>query len=293
MKSNIPTFYLFGEPHRHVEASFVHVESLDDRSRPNEWTIIPHAHAELMHLFYVSRGGGTVHADTNRLHCHAPCLILIPAGVVHGFDWMVDTEGHVVTLATRRLSDLGQLSRERALLPSTPEVIVLTSDDRIRIEGHITDLMRELSWAQVGHEAALQAALLAIFVIVLRQRRATPASGGPDGRYRSLVARLRQRIEDRFRLRETVASHAAALGTSETALRIACMRVAGISPAAMLNQRALLEAKRALLFSDLSVSEIAFSLGFEDAAYFSRFFSNHVRQSPRAYRTAQRKASVD
>src|SRR4051812_33679686 len=43
----IPQFYLYGEPHRTVDQSFLHVESLDDRSRPSEWRIERHAHAEL------------------------------------------------------------------------------------------------------------------------------------------------------------------------------------------------------------------------------------------------------
>jgi AraC family transcriptional activator of pobA len=103
-----------------------------------------------------------------------------------------------------------------------------------------------------------------------------------------MVARMRERIEERYRLREPVAAYASALGTSETALRLACAKVAGASPAAMIDQRALLEARRSLLFSDLSVSEIAYSVGFEDPAYFSRFFTRHIGRSPRQYRADQR-----
>jgi AraC family transcriptional activator of pobA len=96
-----------------------------------------------------------------------------------------------------------------------------------------------------------------------------------------IVARLRARIEERFRFREPVAVHARALGVSVTALRLACSRVAGTSPTAMLDARALLEARRLLLYSGLSVGQIADAVGFEDPAYFSRFFARHVGVSPR------------
>ena len=66
-----------------------------------------------------------------------------------------------------------------------------------------------------------------------------------------------------------------------------CEIVAGSSPAQMLDDRALLEARRLLLYSQLSVTEVAYAVGFEDAAYFSRFFTRHVGQPPRAYRAAR------
>ncbi|WP_313807196.1 helix-turn-helix domain-containing protein, partial [Sphingobium sp.] len=134
--------------------------------------------------------------------------------------------------------------------------------------------------------AAVEAALLSVMVLALRHGALAPQSHGGSARQAALVARLRERIEQRFRQREPVGDHARALGVSLTALRQACAQVAGTSPAAMLDERALLEARRLLLYSNLSVTEVAYAVGFEDPAYFSRFFSRHVGQPPRGYRTA-------
>lgn len=288
MLPTTPTFYLYGEPHRSVEDGFIHAESLDDRSRPSEWTIRPHSHSELAHIFYLASGGGMVRADNEQLPCQAPCLLLIPANVIHGFDWERETSGSVVTLATRRLSGLAWFAPETVRLLARRDVIALSTGEAKRIDDLIGSLMQELAWAKAGHDMAVQAALLSILVIALRKGGPWPSVHPDSGRYQTIVARLRERIEARFRLREPVSAHAAALGTSETALRIACQRVAGSSPAAMLDQRALVEARRALIFSDLSVGEIAYSLGFEDPAYFSRFFARNVGRSPRRYRAEQR-----
>lgn len=283
-----PTFYLYGEPHRSVEDGFVHVESIDDRSRPSEWTIRPHSHTELAHIFYLASGGGEMLADGRTLPCPAPCLLLMPAGVVHGFDWEEETSGSVLTLATRRLSGLTWLAPDTAGVLARADVVPLSELEAARIEACMDDLRRELGWAKIGHDAAVQSSLLAIMVVALRQRTARPDPATNEGRQRAMVARMRERIEERYRLREPVAAYASALGTSETALRLACAKVAGASPAAMIDQRALLEARRSLLFSDLSVSEIAYSVGFEDPAYFSRFFTRHIGRSPRQYRADQR-----
>ena len=45
-----------------------------------------------------------------------------------------------------------------------------------------------------------------------------------------------------------------------------------------------MEAKRQLHYTSSPVSEIAYALGFEDPAYFTRFFSRLTGESPRAFR---------
>ena len=99
--SVIPRFYLYGEPHRSVDAQFIHVESLDDRSRPSQWRIRPHAHAELNHLLHLTSGGGTMHAEGRRIALETPCLVMVPAGTAHGFDFAPDSQGSVITIASR------------------------------------------------------------------------------------------------------------------------------------------------------------------------------------------------
>jgi AraC family transcriptional activator of pobA len=90
---------------RTVEGKFFHLEALDDRSRPNDWNIRAHAHADLNHVFHITSGGGVMHAE-DQIAFAAPCLLLVPSGVVHGFAWEVETAGSVLTLADSYLRDL-------------------------------------------------------------------------------------------------------------------------------------------------------------------------------------------
>jgi AraC family transcriptional activator of pobA len=47
----------------------------------------------------------------------------------------------------------------------------------------------------------------------------------------------------------------------------------------------MLEAKRALCYTNQTVAEIAYTLGFVDPAYFTRSFTKHAGVSPRRYRS--------
>lgn len=283
-RSPVPAFYLYGEPQRSVAEGFVHVESLDDRSRPSEWTIRPHLHRDLHHVILIAEGGGSMTAEAETVAFDAPALLLVPAGIVHGFTWHSESRGWVCTIADAYLAQLATRDNALETLFREPQALALDTAGGEAVAAALGEVQQELNWSAPGQRAAVEAALLSILVRSLRQARPAGGTGSGSRREAEIVARLRARIEARFRLREPVAVHARVLGVSVTALRLACSRVAGSSPAAMLDARALLEARRLLLYSQLSVSEIADAVGFEDPAYFSRFFARHVGISPRGFR---------
>ncbi|MEC3947995.1 helix-turn-helix domain-containing protein [Sphingobium sp. HWE2-09] len=283
----VPSFYLYGEPQRSVAEGFVHVESLDDRSRPSEWTIRPHVHRDLNHVILIGEGGGAMQAEASQVSFDAPCLLLIPAGIVHGFTWHSESSGHVTTIADAYLRHLTARDADLTPLFARPHAVALPPAEGATAQTIIARMAQELGWSGPGQRAAVESALLSLMVLALRHATLAQAAQPGTARQAALVARLRERIEQRFRQREPVSVHARALGTSLTALRHACARVAGTSPAQMLDDRALLEARRLLLYSQLSVAEIAYAIGFEDPAYFSRFFTRHIGQPPRAYRAAR------
>jgi AraC family transcriptional regulator, transcriptional activator of pobA len=285
MTSGVPTFYLYGEPRRSVDERFVHVEALIDRTRPSEWTIRPHAHPELNHIFHVQSGGGSMRADAALLPFAAPCLLLVPAGAVHGFQWSRESSGSVVTLASSYFADFARRDPDLAAVFARPSVV---AGEATEIGARIAGLAQELGWAAPGHRAAVDAGLLDLLVQTLRLIGPDPHWVTEPGPQASLVARLRERIEERYRLREPIEAHAAALGVTPRRLRAACAAVARQSPGDMLDQRTLLEAKRSLLYGNLSVAEVGYALGFADPAYFSRFFSRRAGVAPMDFRRGTR-----
>ncbi len=281
----IPRFYLYGEPHRVADGNFVHVENLDDRSRPSEWTIRPHAHAELNHIFHIVEGGGGMVAEGSTMSFEAPCIILVPAGIVHGFSWTSESTGVVVTLSTDYLNRLHDCDPGLSGLFRASSVATLDKNESRNFAEGTSRLISEVSWAAPGHRAATQAALLDLLVKSLRVLgMAEDVHHSVPGHQAALVARFRERIEARFRLRESVSAYTDALHTSQTRLRAACAVIAQRSPMQILDQRCFVEAQRLLLYTNLSVREVANSVGFDDTAYFSRFFSRNAGMCPRTYR---------
>lgn len=287
-RREIPHYFLYGEDSQDVDERFLHVESIAERSRLHDWTIKPHAHRDLHHLLMVARGGGVFHVEGAAHDFAAPCLIAVPPASVHGFDFKPATDGWIVTASGTLL---GRIRREH------PELAPITNDAAViplavAGPGSVTPLFDSLAAEFRGNAPARRTAaeslLMVILVTALRQKLQRSSSAAPARSTDSkLVSRYRSELEENYRQPLTIAEYAARLCVSQERLRLACVRTTGSSPIALLNARRLLEAKRSLLYTNMSIALIAESCGFQDPAYFSRFFARSTGKSPRAYRLKQ------
>ncbi|MDB6158194.1 MAG: AraC family transcriptional regulator [Gammaproteobacteria bacterium] len=291
----IPRFFLYGEPPRDAGERFLHVETIADRSRVNDWRIQPHAHRDLHQLLVIFTGSGEMEAETRRQPFRAPALLVVPAGVVHGFSFAEDTEGYVVTLADTLLRDLARDERSFTSLFANATCASLDEDPvhfqefaqefAQEFKDTLPKLRRELVWSAPASAAAATARLTTLLVSAVRALHQPSEVVSAAGSARAaLVARLRERIETDLRSRLSVAQYAKALNVTPARLRAACIEVTGKTPMRVLEERLVLEAKRNLTYTNMTVAQIAYYLGFTDPAYFSRFFSKLAGESPAAFR---------
>ncbi len=281
-----PDFFLYGEAAKAAGPDFVHVEDLAERSKPGNWRIAPHKHVDLNHMILITRGGGNIIYEAELLEFSSPRLLIVPANTVHGFSWSAPSEGQVLTVALPKLQQLVSEHPDLASLFARPRSLAVDEQACDAIGDAMQSIDHELSWTGLGQSAALQAGLLGVLVQAARQlQKHQEAPSSTQGHHR-LVARYRLLVEQRFRQREPVSTYARALAVSETSLREACAAT-GQSPTAIRDQRAILEAQRLLAFSAMPVADIGQSIGIEDPAYFSRFFTRHCGKSPARWRREQ------
>lgn len=288
--SLLPEYFLYGEPQQFVRPDFIHLESLDHRSRPGNWTIHPHLHGELNQILLITKGGGTIRYEASTIEFTAPRLLVVPRRLVHGFEWQSESRGQVLSIAELALGQLVRRHPEIGRIFVQARCMRLEEAESRRLDNMIRSLGTELTGFGPGHSAAVEAALLQILVAGLRILSSGGAVPHGEPRRAGLVARYHELIEQRFRLREAVGDYARMLAVSPTTLREACAAT-GQSPAEIRDRRAILEAQRMLAFSDLAVAAVAEAVGFEDPAYFSRFFSRHCGQSPDAWRRAMKRSA--
>ena len=100
----------------------------------------------------------------------------------------------------------------------------------------------------------------------------------------ALAGRLRRMIDRHFRDDWPVERYVAELGGTRHLVDKAAREVLGLGVRQAVGERRLVEAKRLLLFTIRTVEDIAYDCGFNDPAYFSRFFRQATGLSPVAWR---------
>jgi len=289
----IPQYFLYGEATHDVDERFLHVESIAERSRLHDWTIHPHSHQDLHHLLFVVRGGGVFHAEGSANPFTHASLISVPLSCVHGFNFTPDTDGWILTASGALVERIAREHGELKPVLVDASTLSLPADTALSMAGTFDSLMLEFKSNLPARRTAAEALLLGILVTALRRKQQSvpdqERSAGADsvlaGKYRSLV-------EEHFRASVKVADYARRLCVSSERLRQACVRSTANSPLALLNARRLLEAKRSLLYTSMSIALVAEACGFPDPAYFSRFFTQRTGVSPMVYRTHSQRTNT-
>lgn len=94
-------------------------------------------------------------------------------------------------------------------------------------------------------------------------------------------------VEKNYRTQHQVGFYAEQLNKSPKTLSNLFSLYNHKAPLAVIHDRVSLEARRLLIYTDKSAKEIAYELGFEDAAYFSNFFKKQTAYSPTDFRKAR------
>jgi AraC family transcriptional activator of pobA len=277
-RSAIQSYNLFGET-RDVP-DVIHCETIAARSVLHDWELEPHRHARLHQVLLVSRGGGQVTIEGQRHRLRPMSLVNVPTGQVHGFSFSPGTDGWVVTFVAEFLDQvlvpsegLARVLGEAAVLRGTAEMrkvatgIFAEFDARHYARAH---LLRSLSGMLLGLVA-----------------RALAAEHGPTARTpgADLVSRFEDLLDARFLEHWPVARYAEALNVTPTHLTRVVRETYGCPATHMIRDRMVREARRHLVYTNLSISQIAYALRFDDPAYFTRTFTQATGQSPRAFRS--------
>jgi len=112
------------------------------------------------------------------------------------------------------------------------------------------------------------------------KKAASTSSNGKD----TIPIKFVNSVKTNFQKEHLTDFYAKDLQTSRSNLRKVCRITFGIPPSNCIATRLMVEAYHLLENPNETVKKTALNLGFEDPAYFSRFFKKHSGISPEDYR---------
>ncbi|MCG8388270.1 MAG: AraC family transcriptional regulator [Cytophagales bacterium] len=135
----------------------------------------------------------------------------------------------------------------------------------------------------VKNKEAIRSYLKLLLIHYQRIIKSEAEEKGTSGRYIPVI-QVRKDIERHFKTQKNAAFYAGRQNFSTKHLNEIVKGALGKTITNLIHERILLEAKRMLLFSDKSIKEIAYDLGYEDPPYFFRFFKNSEGITPERFR---------
>lgn len=126
-------------------------------------------------------------------------------------------------------------------------------------------------------------AVVAAIVNLFSRSVSAPEKTG-CGRYAVLALRLKHLLEEKIAEEKSPGRYASMLNISEVYLNEAIRAMTGMNTGSFIRAQVVLNAKRLLVHTSRTVSEIAASLGYDDVSYFSRLFKREAGMTPTDFR---------
>lgn len=244
---------------------------------------LPATRLSCYEIFWIKQSGASLHVDgrdhplmPHQLFCIAPghwrrlsipdtahgyYISFAPDFLLSGNNWPESQEDHFAQLQI--LDASGYLQAELQML----------IHKMIRENNHYFQRKTELLKG-----------LVQILMIHFSRQVQPVSTGHTDTREAGLIRQFMRLIRAHFMEKKMVSDYADILCVTANHLNRTVKKITGQTASHHIQQQVIREAKRMAIYSETSMKEIAYSLGFDNLAHFSKFFKNNSGESFSSYR---------
>ena len=275
-----------------------HLMTLAESAREGHDRNIAHRH-DFFEMIWIRRGYGHVSCDLQGFEYRANTLLIVSPGQVHACRHESETEGLIAGFSPEFLAvnseHPGLLAKLPFLYPEFIDpILYLDEEEGARID-RVFKPFHDLARIEEPGRDDIARGFLLVILSHMRQLFARRGETKPTpvrGESELLVQRFRLALEENLPDIVEVGEFAELLNISRTHLNNGLRRYTGRSASELIHERMLLEAKRRLLHSTLTIAEIAYELRFQDPSYFGRFFRKYTGITPGGYRESMQHQAI-
>jgi AraC-like DNA-binding protein/mannose-6-phosphate isomerase-like protein (cupin superfamily) len=281
MFKNYHIGHFIGEPQREVPFAITRFETMQE---PDVDDLHKHTFYEVL---WIEKGKTKQFIDYQEYEIADNTMFFISQGQLHSFEAWQGVEGACI-MFTEDFFLLNQNSKDLLFelsfldnLYANP-FLDLSEQNIAELKPTIQLLIEEKERKDCSN-TILQSLLHILLTKIQRcidEKRANVSSK----KYLVLFKKFKKLLDENFEKQLSVSDYAEKLSVTQHHLNLVAKEITGKTATEVIRARTILEAKRLLTFTDFTVTEIAFRLGFEENSYFSRVFKKETNISPNEFK---------
>lgn len=270
------------------ESNF-YIREFKDHLKENCFLEDPHGH-DFYLILIITKGSGLHYIDSTKYNIQPGAMFIISPGQIHKWELANDTDGYVLFF-TKKYFLLDFNSERLTNLPflqstfSQPHILLNKSQEK-QIINVFKKVAEEYSGRDLNYHELIRIYLNEMFI---KLARFYSQKNNIKYVYTYELIQLNKfetLIDSNFKSHKPLSFYAEEMSISLKQLSYLCKKVIDKKPSEMITDRLILEAKRLIIHSDLSISSISNSLNFNDNSYFARMFKKICNQTPDQYRNS-------
>ncbi len=291
MKSNsgnIPVYSLHNFSSSENESQQFQVEIFDANRHFS--VKYPHRH-DFFEVLYLLKGTGFHVIDGNKYEIKPPCIFFMSPGQAHKIEFSTDIEGYIF-IFTSEFYLINKNNQNRliefpfffTIRQDNPPLMLENKRDVIFLESLFKKGIAEL---QKGQDFSIEL-LRSVLDLILTTSASLYKNDETvlnKGKGHIVVKKFFQLVEEFYIENLSVAQYADKMALTPNHLTQTVTQLTGKTSSQIIKSKQLLEIKRLLVHTNLSVTEIAAHLNFTDQSYFAKFFKRETGVSPIQYRS--------
>lgn len=250
----------------------------------------PHRH-DFFEVLFLMKGSGFHVIDGNNYEIKPPCVFFMSPGQAHKLELSHDIEGYIFIFT----ADFYLINRSNpnsliefpffyTIHQDNPPLLLENENDVHFLESLFRQGISEISGSAQSRTEMLRS-ILDLILTTCAARYRFNENLLNKGKGQILVKRFFHLLEENHLKNLSLNDYAGMIGITPNHLTQTVKMLTGKTSSQIIKSKQLLEIKRLLVHTNLSVSEIAGQLNFEDQSYFTKFFKRETGQTPLQYRT--------
>ncbi len=246
-----------------------------------------HSH-NYYHLVYFTEGSGEHLIDFEKFEAKSGTMYFMKPGQVHQWYFKEEYDGFVVNFFDNFFDWIGinsailQKFRFLQSILVKDHVVEISTDLQEKIANYFEEMIQENHQDNQFSNLKIGFHLMNLFIDIERSLEAVKIKTSD---YQSvLLNNFQSLIDQNFKTKKLPKEYAELLYITPNHLNALCKDILGTSAGELIRSRIVLEAKRLLVNKEISVTEIAYLLNFQDASYFVKFFKKYTEFTPEQFR---------